>query len=298
MNEKINIGVLMYTFNRTDDARINMEIIKNVWGKNDFLKDVKIVHTFNGEKEWWPEKYLEDDVLYLENPGHFAGAELLINEGMKFFSEKYSDIDYVVLLASDTWLVKPEYVESVIKNMKANKKFFATCPWGTTKKDNMWKMGMAIDFAIFDIKWARKFNLFPIRYIEFVNKYSELFYYNDDNIFLERVLAVRFKQSILSFTSLPSEQLLSKAADSYVYRMKEREPVHDERTFFGIKKGRKMFWPNIGLITNHDPLPKKSILKKYNLKLGLCANKLLNSKDLSYYNNGARSNSYIKDSKE
>src|SRR3989338_8234397 len=90
------VGVLMYTYNRTDDAFINMEIIRNTWKESEVLKDVVIVHSFNGEKEWWPGKYLEDELLYLENPGHFAGAELLINEGVKTFQTKHLDVDYVI----------------------------------------------------------------------------------------------------------------------------------------------------------------------------------------------------------
>ena len=93
---------------------------------------------------------------------------------------------------------------------------------------------------------------------------------------------------------MPSEQLLRKIANEYVYRMKEREPVHDERTWFGIKKGRKMFWSDLGLLTHHEPEPKKNILAKFVAKqntkasviLGDYVHKLLSSKDLTYYNGG------------
>src|SRR3989338_6988898 len=94
----MKIGVLIYTYNRTDDARINMEIIRNTWQKSEMLKDVVIVHAFNGEKEWWPEEYLEDELLYLPNPGHYAGAALLIDEGIKTFQNKFQDVDYVIIL--------------------------------------------------------------------------------------------------------------------------------------------------------------------------------------------------------
>ena len=294
----IKIGVLMYTYNRTDDARINMEIIRNVWSKNELLKDVTIVHSFNGEKEWWPEKYLEDELLYLENPGHFEGAELLINEGIKTFQEKYSQLDYVIILASDTWLVLPEYVENIIFSMKKNIKYMATCPWGNKEKNNMWNIGVALDFNIIDLKWATKYNLFPIRYKEFVDKYSEIFFYSDQMIYPERVLALRFKQSILKSVDVPSEQMLSKVATSYVHRMTEREPVHDEKTLFGIKKGRKMYWKNIGLITHHEPVSKQKVLKQWKIKLGKYGNNFLESKDLSNFNNGVTKTIYIKNDKK
>ena len=119
----MKIAVLLYTYNRVDDARINMEIIRNLWNQYPLLKDITIVHSYNGDKILWPEKYLEDDLLYLENPGHFAGAEILINEGVKYISEKYPDTDYTILLAADTWLIKPEYVAKVITEMQQKKKY-------------------------------------------------------------------------------------------------------------------------------------------------------------------------------
>ncbi|MBU1046469.1 hypothetical protein KKH36_01665 [Patescibacteria group bacterium] len=288
----------MYTYNRTDDARINMEIIRNLWSKNELLKDVVIVHSYNGEREWWPEKYLEDELLRMDNLGHFAGAEMLLNEGVKLFSEKYSDIDYVITLAPDTWLIKPEYIEKIITIMQKEKKYHSTCPWGTEKKDNMWKIGMALDFNIFDLGWVTKHNLFPINFSEFVKKYSEIFFYQDEIIYLERVFALRFKQAILESCDIPSENLLKKVAKSYVYRMKDREPVHDERKLFWINKGRKMYWENIGLITYHDPKPKRDILKKLNLQVGKYSEYLISSTDLGYYNKGVKKTSYLKDDKK
>jgi hypothetical protein len=267
-----------------------MEIIRTVWSKNNFLKDIIIVHSFNGNKEWWPEKYLEDDLLYLDNPGHFAGAEILLNKGMEYFSEKYSDVDYVVILASDTWLLKPEYLEKIILSMQKDEKYLATCPWGTKEKDNMWNIGMAIDFCIVNLKWAMKYEWFPIRYQKFVEKYSEIFNYRDEIVFLERVFALRFRQAILKSVKIPSENLWKKVAESYIYRMKDREPVHNEQKLFGVRisKYRKMYWKAIGLLTHHEPAPKRTILRKMNIISGKYTQKLIEAKDLSYYNSGVQ----------
>lgn len=290
----MKIGVLLYTYNRTDDARINMEIIRNVWSMHDAFKEVTIVHSYNGKREWWPEKYLEDELLYLDNPGHFLGAELLLNEGMRCFSEKYSDIDYVITLASDTWLTKPEYLARVLATLQGEEKYLATCPWGTVEKDNMWKIGMALDFNIVDLRWAIRSRLFPIRFAEFVEKHEELFHYHDEIIFPERVFAVRFKEAILRSVAVPSENLFKQIFNAHVYRMTEREPVHDEKKLFGIKKGRRMYWPAIGLLTHHEPEPKRDILLKLELPLGEHGRTLLSASDLSYYNNGITKTQYVK----
>lgn len=298
----MKIGVLLYTYNRTDDARINMEIIRNVWSKNDLLKDVIIVHSYNGEKEWWPEKYLEDELLYLENPGHFTGAELLLNEGVKCFSEKYSDVDYVITLASDTWLVKPEYIEKMILSMEKEEKYLATAVWGTKKLTNIWTRGSALDFNIFNLKWATKSHFFPLKFQEFKDKYEELFFYNDQTVYPENIFIIRFKQAIARSVKIVSENILKPVAESHIYRMKDREPVHtnsEENLVFrsgGWK--RMMYVAKMGLIMHHDPMPKQKILKKWKLLLGESGNKFLNATDLSYYNRGLDKNVFIKNGKK
>ncbi len=298
----MKIGVLIYTYNRTDDARINMEIIREVWRKSDFLKDVVIVHSFNGEKEWWPEKYLEDELLHLGNPGHFEGAEILINEGVKCFSEKYPDVDYVIVLASDTWLVKPEYIEKIISEMRKEEKYLATSVWGTKKLTNIWVRGSALDFNIFDLKWAIRSNFLPLRFKEFKDKFEELFFYNDHTIYPENVFIVRFKQAIARSVKVVSDNILKPVAESHIYRMVDREPVHtnsEENLIF--KNGgwkRAMYVSKMGLITHHDPIPKQKILKEWKVTLGEHGNKFLHAKDLSYYNRGLDKNVYVKNGKK
>ena len=103
------IAVLVYTYNKIHDARINMEIIRNQWVTNPMLREIILVHAFNGQKEWWPEKYLEDELIYLDNPGHFTGAALLMDEGLKLISVKYPNINHGIVLAADTWMVQPEF---------------------------------------------------------------------------------------------------------------------------------------------------------------------------------------------
>lgn len=292
----------MYTYNRTDDARINMEIIRDVWKKSELLKDVTIIHAFNGEKEWWSEKYLEDELLYLDNPGHFEGAEVLINGGVKCFSEKYPDVDYVVLLASDTWLVKPEYLEKIILDMKKEEKYLATAVWGSKKLTNIWTRGSSLDFSIFDLKWSIGSNFFPIKYKEFKNKFEELFFYNDQTIYLENVFMIRFKQAIARSIKIVSDNVLKPVAESHIYRITDREPIHkvgQENVIFKTNVWKRtMYISKMGLITHHDPIPKQKVLREWKLTLGHHGDIFLNAKDLSYYNRGLNKNIYVKNGKK
>lgn len=296
------IGVLMYTYNRTDDAYINMEIIRNVWKRVPLLEHVVIVHAFNGERAWWPEKYLEDEVLYLDNPGHFSGAEILLDAGIKAFQTKYLNVDYVIILASDTWLVKPEYVENVVAAMRKKGKYLATSVWGTKERCNVWKRGAALDFNILDLKWTTESALFPVRFSEFKEKYEELFFYNNQTVYPEIVFMTRFKQAISRSVRIPSENILTPVAESYIYRMREREPVHvngQENLIFKRNYHRRtMYWPKIGLLTHHDPVSKQKAFSKWNLRLGVHADTFLAAKDLNYYNRGLDKHVFVKNGEE
>ena len=298
-----NVGVLIYTHNRVDDARVNLEIIRNVWGKSELLREATVVHAFNGEASWWPERYLEDDLLRLENPGHFGGAELLLNAGLERFATKHPHIDYVVVLASDTWCVKPNYVEKIITGMRNEKKPLAVCAWGTKLEGNMFKIGMSLDFFVVDVKWAMRFGLFPIRYREFFDEHAEAFWYEDRMIYLERVFALRFKQAVVKAVTLPSENLIRAAALEHVYRLVEREPVHHARRailgLFGPRRQeRRMYWRSIGLLTHHDPAPKQRALKEWDVTLGECGEKFLKATDLHYWNGGLVKIGYEKNGKK
>jgi GT2 family glycosyltransferase len=186
---KYKIGVVIYTYNRVDDARINMEIVREVWGKSKLFKSIKIVHTYNGEKEWYPKKYIEDVVVRTKNTGHFSGASKLIDIGISTLQKRYKKLDYVVVLAADTWVIRPLYIANTLKKMNKNREYIATCPWNSkTKKDPIWKLGqLATDMFVVDAVWAKKYKLFPFNYADFFKKYGELVEYQGKNVFLENI---------------------------------------------------------------------------------------------------------------
>jgi hypothetical protein len=294
----IKVGVLLYTYNRVDDARINLEIIRNVWSQNQLLKDVVVVHAFNGEKQWWPAIYLEDELLVLENKGHFEGAEHLLNKGVECFTQKYPDINYVITLASDTWCVVPGYFEKIIREMRSSEKVLAACAWGRKDASDIFSVGMSMDLHILDIQWAVQYGLFPIRYKEFLDKYGEIFFYQNEIVYLERVFALRFKQAVAKAVSIPTDNFLNPIAEGHIRRMTEREPVHSfkrpaSRLFRAVHE-REVYWPKIGLITHHDPGPKQRIAKEWNLQLGPHGTRFLEAEDFAYFNGGLTGTAYGK----
>ena len=177
----MNIAVVISTYNRVDDARINMEIIRNVWEKTNLFGKVNIVHSYNGKKEWYLEKYLEDSLIVTENKGHFHGAANLLDAGFLEIERCKWDVDYLVFLAADTWITKPDFILSLLNEIKEKKLYLATNTWDALpdKPGNVLK-AMASDFFVLDYKWALDLNIFPLDYGKFklrlCEKYSPASY--------------------------------------------------------------------------------------------------------------------------
>ncbi len=280
----MNIGVLINTYNRTDDTKINLEIIRNVWNKSKFLRDIKIVHTFSGKKEWYNKKYLEDDLVVIKNSWHFQGASDLIDVGIKTFINKYKNIDYVIVLASDTWLIKPLYIERLLVEMKNKQLWLSTCAWGLPDQNNIIIVGAALDFFIIDLKWVKKYRMFPLNYGSFQKKYGALFAYQRMTHALpEKLFLARYAEAVSRAENTLG--IATKTAIDKILMLKDREPVHSHVDNFGAPI-RKMYYPKIGLLMHHEPTPKKEILKNEKISEGKYIKKLLLNKDLSYYNNG------------
>lgn len=288
MSDKLKqIAVIICTYNRTDDAKINMEIIREIWAKKLKSKEIIIIHAFNGDKEWWPEKYLEDELLYLENPGHFSGAALLMDEGIKAVQRHYPLIEYTIVLAADTWIVKPSYIEKVVSVMLNDEKYLATTTFAPHKGPNWW---FTTDFFIINIKWALKYNFFPIQYQEFINRNEEiLIFLGIPVIYLEQVVATRYKQALINKIQIPSENFIPTLFEKYIYNMKERDPLvelKEDKSTGEIKPEKKYYWRNIGIICSHDPYKKQKALREWNYELGEQGNSFIKATDLSYFNGG------------
>jgi hypothetical protein len=280
----MNIAVVIYTYNRIDDAKINMEIIRSLWAKSGLFEQIKIIHSYNGKKEWYPEKYLEDLLTRVENKGHFHGASDLIDKGFVEIGNQNWNTDYVIFLASDTWIIKPEFVYKIIHDMKRKDLYLATNTWDALpdKPGNVLKT-MAVDFFILDYKWALNSKIFPLNFGEFKEKYGELFYYQGGQVMVEKILMAHFLRAIHDQTNNDPE--LPALARNKIKIIDEREPVHEKIDENGLWV-RKMYWPEIGLITNHKPTEKKEILKNLGLDVGPNCKKLINSENFDYYNQG------------
>ena len=247
------IGVLIYTYDRVDDAKINMEIVRSEWDRNPLIGKAIIVHAYNGRREWYARQYLEDRLVRTDgNPGHFRGAAELIDAGMSSFSSAYPEVEYVVVLASDTWLIRPDYLASMVETMYQKELRLASCAWGLPDRNDPFVVGLATDFFIVDHAWARNYQMFPIVDSDFKARHS-----------VERLVLSRFLEAV-------SREREGKADTgeielSSLLRITDREPVHSEIDRDGSWR-REHYWPTMGLLTHHDPAEKRRILRQFSLR--------------------------------
>jgi hypothetical protein len=145
---------------------------------------------------------------------------------------------------------------------------------------------MAVDLFVFNLKWASRFGMFPIDYKDFKEKYWDfLLYHHGGSVALEKLLFSKFIKA--TFNEEHENVALTHLAYSKLHILKDREPVHTGKDENGFQE-RKMYWPEMGLVTYHDPESKKEIVNSLQQAKGEVLLKLRRSTDLSYFNNGVR----------
>jgi len=255
----MKLGVCIYTYDKIKEACIQMEIIRELWWK--YFSEIKIVHTYNWRKKDHEKKYLEDEIIYMENPWHYKWAADMIDKWVERLL-KY-DLDYIIVNACDTRRIKPEIIEKIIKWMKDSWKVIWTCPrsfkW---ENQNNWRwVWLATDTFILDVKREREYKIFPLRWNEFHDKYIDFIRYLwRNNVSVEGLLASRFI-SACSRIKMYSNSELWPIADNLIYFLNERIPTLISTT------ERNFDTPELWLFTNHNLWIKKEILKTNNLIL-------------------------------
>lgn len=153
----LKIAVLLVTHNRIVDAKIAMEIIKNIWPIETVLKSTDIYHAYNGDMDKYPKKYLEKKLIRRVNMGHFEGAGDLIDNGIKAIFESKIMYDFIMVMSGDVWLIKPKKIAKLIQQMVKNDYLLAGTLWPSFYFVPKY---LATEFFIIQPKLAKK--IFPL----------------------------------------------------------------------------------------------------------------------------------------
>ena len=145
---KRRIAVLIRVYDRIEDLKYNLQIIKQTWTEFDY----HIIVVSNG----YPDGYridadsvrVIDNFVALEhNAGHKKGNSQLLMEGQKCIP---SDCDYTVILEADTWIYGDRTIKEYIEFMEeASNIVWASADW--YDKD----YALAVDFAVIKSNFIR-----------------------------------------------------------------------------------------------------------------------------------------------
>lgn len=161
---KKKVAILIRVYNRIQDLKFNLQIIKHTWTEFDY----HIIVVSNG----YPDEHridaestsIIDNFIVLEhNAGHKKGNSQLLMEGQKYIP---ADCDYTVILEADTWMYTDKTVKEYIEFMEeASTVVWASADW--YDKD----YALALDFAVVKSGFIRQnpklfdFEVYPECYI-------------------------------------------------------------------------------------------------------------------------------------
>lgn len=98
----MKIAVLIRVYDRTEDLKYNLQIIRDTWKLNDYY----IIVVSNGKSKGYEVDtgslaLIDKFVLLEHNAGHRKGNSQLLMEGVKSIP---ADCDFTLILEADTWL--------------------------------------------------------------------------------------------------------------------------------------------------------------------------------------------------
>lgn len=155
----LKIASIIITYNRVDEVRAQMDIIREVW--QPMFGALDIYHEFNGRKAWYSKKYKEDFLHRHKQMPHFGGANHMLNQGVKHVLQSKKTYDFIIVTSADTWFYDSKKLKKVILALASKQFHLATSLWGG--------MGLATEFFIMTPSLAKK--VFPLKITKIINKY-------------------------------------------------------------------------------------------------------------------------------
>lgn len=158
--KKLKIASVIITYNRIDEAKAQMDIIRELW--QPMFKTIDIYHEFNGEKHWHPSKYKEDFLHYHKPMSHFIGANHMLNQGIKHVLESGKKYDYLIVTSADVWFYNPDKLKKVI--LASRKK-------GAQLTASLW-IGLLLGTEFFIITPDLARRIFPLKFTPLTRRYK------------------------------------------------------------------------------------------------------------------------------
>lgn len=144
----VKILILFRVYDRTEDLKINLHIIKDTW--KSFSYDIVVVSNGISKGYFLDQEVYSNStnvITLKENAGHLLGNSQLLKEGVRFVNlENYS---HVIILEADTWIYGDSIVSKYVNLMNSKGYDWASARW----YDRF--ISLATDFAIVNSSYLK-----------------------------------------------------------------------------------------------------------------------------------------------
>ena len=285
-NKPPSVVVCITTYNRVDCARINMELIKLNY-KNPW----PILHACSDPNY---TKYIEDVLVKCEPKALQKGAFELLKQAIVVANEKYKP-NFIVHLEADTWLMNQGFIEKYIAALESHQESLMAASSWSFDKTYKWKAStkpskkLAYQITRFTKKIGLKWH------IGWKNTIStQFFILKNTNEFRTLINEIPEPDPEGYLEKYLFKKIKNRFGRKSILWIKEREPVHPHNrdTCEKMELYSQHFPSSKEPRLKHNNLlldGKKETLQRYaNLTRGQFMQKLLESKNLDYYNEGAK----------
>lgn len=188
----LNIAFVITTYNKIEDAKGQMDLIRNIW--EPLIKQADIYHEYNGEKDWYPKKYKETVLSRHPSLPHLEGAVDLINKGIADVLSSKKPYDYIVVASADVWIYNPQKVKNILTECLTKHMQLATSLWHGPV--------FSTEFFIITPDVAKQ--IFPLPFSKFVKKYPAFLSFAKKTTFalVELYFTYRYLKLIRSFKKI------------------------------------------------------------------------------------------------
>ncbi|MGI4021466.1 MAG: glycosyltransferase [Janthinobacterium lividum] len=259
------VCVLIRVYNRIEDLKYCIDIIKDTWKNNDFY----IIVVSNGKKDGYiiDVNTVEKIDLLIEienNIGHFNGNSQLLKAGLEHIP---NDCNYTVILEADTWVYGDELITKYIKRMAVESAVWASAQFFR------YVVNLATDFAIIKTAFIKShpevfsFSLTPEYYIGeylYKNKYKYIYIKENMPVNLPKYIKKYPYAPTGRFFVFPKSKMVTHHIESLKNGMDEKKDhfnVLSNTNYFKIRNETSMFLMRIKMnvaITLSSLIPYKS----------------------------------------
>lgn len=156
----MKIAVLIRVYDRIEDLKYNLRIIRDTWRKNDYYIIVVSNGKSNGYEIDEESLPLIDKLVVLEqNAGHRKGNSQLLLEGIKYIPD---DCLFTLILEADTWLYSDKIIAKYSEELSKDEGVvWASADWYDKY------VALATDIALIKTNYIKQypgifdFELFP-----------------------------------------------------------------------------------------------------------------------------------------